>query len=251
MCSTTLGPAIWPSLVTWPTSSTAVPFCLAKRISASDPAFSCDTVPGAASIDRRPQRLDRIDDRDRRRLAFAQRGDDVRDIGFGRKQHRRIVKPKPLGPQPHLGDGFLARDVDDALALAGQGGQGLKQQRRLADARIAADQHAGARHEAAARHPVQFADAGDDAGRCRALALQAHQARGACPWAGSRPWRRTPGPPPASSTIEFHAPQLSQRPDHFDVVVPQDWQTKAEVLAMPHLARTISEHKCGFDPRQR
>ena len=36
----------------------------------------------------------------------------------------------------------------------------------------------------------------------------------------------------------------------FDVVVPQDWQTKAEVLAMP-VWQTIHEHKCGFDPRQR
>ena len=59
------------------------------------------------------------------------------------------------------------------------------------------------------------------------------------------------GAPTASSTMEFHAPQLSQRPDHFDVVVPQDWQTKAEFLTMPHLARTISEHKCAFDPHQR
>ena len=51
MCSTTLGPAICPSLVTWPTSSTAVPFCFAKRIRASEPAFNWDTVPGAASIE--------------------------------------------------------------------------------------------------------------------------------------------------------------------------------------------------------
>ena len=51
MCSTTLGPAICPSLVTCPTSSMAVPFCLAKRTSASEPAFNCDTVPGAASIE--------------------------------------------------------------------------------------------------------------------------------------------------------------------------------------------------------
>ena len=33
--------------------------------------------------------------------------------------------------------------------------------------------------------------------------------------------------------IVFHSPQLSQRPDHLDAVLPQDWQTKLEAdLAM-------------------
>jgi hypothetical protein len=32
--------------------------------------------------------------------------------------------------------------------------------------------------------------------------------------------------------MAFQAPQASQRPDHFDDVLPQDWQTKLEVLAM-------------------
>ena len=49
MCSSTRGPAIWPSLVTWPTRSTALPRCLAKRISAWAAARSWVTVPGACS----------------------------------------------------------------------------------------------------------------------------------------------------------------------------------------------------------
>ena len=38
-----------------------------------------------------------------------------------------------------------------------------------------------------------------------------------------------------SATIEFHSPQLSQRPDHFEDTAPQDWQTNWEFLAMPSL----------------
>ena len=49
MCSTTRGPAIWPSLVTWPTRMIAAPDFLAKRISACAEARTCVTVPGADS----------------------------------------------------------------------------------------------------------------------------------------------------------------------------------------------------------
>jgi hypothetical protein len=49
MCSTTRGPAIWPSLVTWPTRMTAAPDFLAKRISACALPRTCVTVPGADS----------------------------------------------------------------------------------------------------------------------------------------------------------------------------------------------------------
>jgi hypothetical protein len=49
MCSTTRGPAICPSLVTWPTRITAVPEVLAKRISAWALPRTCVTVPGADS----------------------------------------------------------------------------------------------------------------------------------------------------------------------------------------------------------
>ncbi len=38
--------------------------------------------------------------------------------------------------------------------------QGLEHQRGFADARIAADEHQGTGHQAAAQHPVEFVDAG-------------------------------------------------------------------------------------------
>ena len=50
ICSSTRGPAMLPSLVTWPTSTSAVPRSLAKRISSCALARTWLTVPGAPSI---------------------------------------------------------------------------------------------------------------------------------------------------------------------------------------------------------
>ncbi len=82
MCSSTRGPAIWPSLVTWPTSSTAVPLALAKRTSSAVHSRSCDTAPGADFDALRMHGLDGIDDQHARRDPL--RGaDDVFDAGLG------------------------------------------------------------------------------------------------------------------------------------------------------------------------
>ena len=72
-------------------------------------------------------------------------------------------EPEPLGAQPHLRDRFLAGDIDGAVAGAGERGGGLDQQRRFADAGIAADQQHRAAHEAAAGDAVEFGDAGGQA----------------------------------------------------------------------------------------
>ena len=47
MCSSTRGPASAPSLVTWPTSTTAVPLALAKRVRCAAHSRTCATEPGA------------------------------------------------------------------------------------------------------------------------------------------------------------------------------------------------------------
>src|SRR2546422_7476120 len=47
MCSTTRGPAIAPSLVTWPTSTTTVPLDLACRARCATHSRTCATEPGA------------------------------------------------------------------------------------------------------------------------------------------------------------------------------------------------------------
>ena len=50
ICSSTRGPAMLPSLVTWPTSTSAHPLALAYRISSSAQPRTWLTVPGAPSM---------------------------------------------------------------------------------------------------------------------------------------------------------------------------------------------------------
>ena len=79
------------------------------------------------------------------------------------------ASPRRCGAHAHLVGGFLAGDVDDAAAAPRQRRAGLDQQRRLADARLAADQRRRPRHEAAARRAVELVDARQQArlGRMR------------------------------------------------------------------------------------
>ena len=135
-------------------------------------------MPGADFDDGRPEGLNGIDDGDGGRLTLVQGGENIGDVGFGGEQHVGVVEPQALGAQPHLGDGLFAGDINDAGPGAGERGQGLEEEGGFADAGIAANQHAGAGHEAAAGHPVQFGNAGLDAGQRGAFAAQAHQAGG-------------------------------------------------------------------------
>ena len=82
---------------------------------------------------------------------------------------------EPLRAQPDLRDRLFARDIDDAVALAGERRGRLHQQRRLADAGIAADQQRRAAHEAAAGGAVELGDAGGDARRVLDVARQRGQ----------------------------------------------------------------------------
>ena len=81
-------------------------------------------------------------------------------------------KPEPLGAQPHLRHRFFARDVDGAMAGARQRRGGLDQQRRFADAGIAAHQQHRAAHKAAAGDAVEFGDAGGQPRRVMRVAGQ-------------------------------------------------------------------------------
>ena len=116
MCSTTRGPAIWPSLVTCPTSSKAASLALAKRISACAEPRTWLTVPGADSIASLHMVWIEIDDDEFRRVARAERRHDVLDERLRRELHGRFGEPKPGRAQTHLGGQFLAGDVDDAAA---------------------------------------------------------------------------------------------------------------------------------------
>ena len=117
MCSITRGPAICPSLVTWPTRITAAP----ERLGEAD-----QRLRGAAHLGdgagRRfdrvgPHGLDRIDDDEARRLAPSDRvammsSTEVSAASFD----RRLGEAEPFGAQPHLRDRLFARDIDGAMA---------------------------------------------------------------------------------------------------------------------------------------
>ena len=159
ICSTTRGPAIWPSLVTWPTRMMAAPDLLAKRISACAEPRTWVTVPGADSTVSVHMVWIEFDDDQPRRLAFRQCGDDVLDRGFRRKLDRGVAQSQSLGAQTHLRHCFLTRDIDCAMARARECGGGLNQQCRFADAGIAAHQQHRAAHKATAGDAVEFGDA--------------------------------------------------------------------------------------------
>ena len=93
----------------------------------------------------------------RRRIELLE---DALETRLGEQIQRRASDPEPLAARLHLMLGFLARAVEDRPDVARDVGRRLQQQRRLADARLAAEQHHRSRHDAAAEHAVKFADAG-------------------------------------------------------------------------------------------
>ena len=225
MCSSTRGPAIWPSLVTWPISSRALPRCLAKRISAWAAARSWVTVPGACSSPSThmvwiESTISRSGACGRSTVASMSPAEVALASCTG-----GVSEAEPKGAQPDLVDRFLAADIDDRAALDGQGGCRLQHQRALADAGVAADQDRRPGDDAAAQHPVELVDAAGQARRRGRWRLRAARARaaGRCalpPAAGA-------GLAAASSTRLFQAPQSSQRPAQRGWAAPQLWQTKA------------------------
>ena len=102
--------------------------------------------------------LDRVDHRDLG-LVFGQRVQDFFELDFGLQLEVLGVDRQALGAHRDLRAGFFAADVQDLLE-ARHARQRLQQQGRFADARIAADQHHAAGHQAAAQHAVEFLDAG-------------------------------------------------------------------------------------------
>ncbi len=130
------------------------------------------TVPGAEFGEVGPQRLDRISDEQRRGLLLRQRRQDVLDAGFGSEPDGRVGEPEALGAEPDLGDRLLAGDIHHRMAGAGERPGRLKEQRRLADSGIAADQQCRAAHQPAAGHPVELGDTRPDPRRLGGVAGQ-------------------------------------------------------------------------------
>ncbi len=155
------GPAMAPSLVTWPTSSIATPVggaaILAQEVSAVVTARTWVTppvTPSASVVDMvcTESTTTRVGCTC---LDVAQRG---LQVGFGGQVHLVVRASGALGPQPDLPGRLLAGQVQRAAADSGPAVRDLEQQRRLADPGIAGQQGHRAGDQAAAEHAVQFAD---------------------------------------------------------------------------------------------
>ncbi len=136
--------------------------------------------------DIRPERLDGIDDDEVDRRAGGERRQDVLNLRLGGERHRGFAQAKAFRAQANLTDRLLSRHVDHAAAGLRHRGRDLDQDRRLADAGVAADEDRGSRHEATADDAVEFADAGEYARLLVRLARERRQFNGASPCATKR-----------------------------------------------------------------
>jgi hypothetical protein len=107
--------------------------------------------------------LDRVD-RQHRRLELGRHVEHPRRVGLGEQVEVLRVDAQPVGPQLHLPCGLLARHVEHRTPgeLLGEPIERGDEQRALADARIAAEEHQHPGNHPAAQHPVELADAGSD-----------------------------------------------------------------------------------------
>ena len=157
-CSSTRGPAMEPSLVTWPTSTVAMLRVLATRIRAAATSLTWVTPPGTPSISAAADGLHGVDD--------EQLGPDLLDVaehraevGLGGEVELVVHPAGAVGAQPHLGGRLLAGDVERAARGPGRLRGHLEQQRGLADAGLAGQQDRRAGHQPAAEHPVELGHA--------------------------------------------------------------------------------------------
>ncbi|MNF81832.1 hypothetical protein D3C84_641220 [compost metagenome] len=107
---------------------------------------------------------DGLDGVDHHHLGFfhPRGGDDAFDAGLGHDLELVFGQAQAAGAHGHLLLGFLARDIERGEAR-GDIAEGLQEDGRLADARIAADQHHRAVHQAAAEDAVQLVGRGGEA----------------------------------------------------------------------------------------
>ena len=198
-CSSTRGPAIEPSLVTWPTSTVVMLRVLATRISAAATSLTWVTPPGTPSTPLGADGLDGVDDQQRgpHLLDVGQHGTEV---GLGREEELVVHPAGPIGAQPDLGGGLLAGDVERAGAHPRGLGGDLEQQRALADAGLAREQDRGARDQPAAEHPVELGHATGAELRVLDRDLSDRHRRAWSPetrpraWSAPRPRRPSPTP---------------------------------------------------------
>ena len=179
-----------PSLVTWPTISTAVPLALAKRTSAAVHSRSWVTAPAALGTAASAMVWMESTTSSAGRCCSAS-GQHGVQVGFGQQLHALIGPAQAPRAQRHLRGGLLAGGIQHRRAR-GQRLRHLQQQRGLADAGLAAEQGHRTRDQAAAQHPVQLAEAHGQPRRDR----RARRLR----------WPRVSGASPADCTSASRGP---------------------------------------------
>ena len=107
------------------------------------------------------ERLHRVDHAHIRPLALEHRADRV-ELGLGHDLDA-VAAAEPFRAELHLRDGLLTGDEQRAPRLRDRAERG-EQQRRLADAGLAADEDERCGHETSAEHPVELVDPGRDPG---------------------------------------------------------------------------------------
>ncbi len=157
-CSRTRGPAMEPSLVTWPTRIVVMSRVLATRISAAATSLTWVTPPGHAVDARRPDGLHGVDDDDLG-AHLLDVGQDRAEVGLGGEVELVVHAAGAVGPEPHLGGGLLAGDVEGPAVAARRLGGDLEQQGALADPRLAGQQDRGTRDQTAPEDPVELGHA--------------------------------------------------------------------------------------------
>jgi hypothetical protein len=75
---------------------------------------------------------------------------------------RAFEQTKATGAQPYLPGRLLARGIEDSSSRSSKPGRNLKQEGRLANARLAADKNHGPRHETASQDAIDLTDATRD-----------------------------------------------------------------------------------------
>ena len=121
-----------------------------------------------------PHGLDGIDDHEIR-LGRFQRREDLAEICFGCEIDRAFGDLQPLGALLDLGGRLLAGDIDRLHTIAGEPRGDLEQERRFADAGIAADQRGRGWHDAATEDAVELLHTHHDSGRRFGLGIQSDE----------------------------------------------------------------------------
>ena len=182
-------------------------------------------MPGADSMASVQSVWIEIDDHEIGREPLFDGGEDALDAGLRDKAERSLRKPQPRSAKANLVGGFFTGEIKRAVALGGDGRGSLQQERRFADARLAAQEHRRALREAVADGPVEFADAGSDALQSRPASARFSIVAAFALRFALRP--TAPGAERALPSWErlFHVPQDGHLPCHLLLAAPQDWQT--------------------------